>query len=68
MTVGKGHNDPLIIRGETAPPSIDRLAWTAVTAHGIAERRGFASGHELEDWLEAETQVQFEILSEGRTF
>jgi len=26
-------------------------------AYFLAEKRGFTPGHELEDWLEAETQV-----------
>lgn len=29
----------------------------ACAAYHLAERRGFAPGHELEDWLAAETQV-----------
>ena len=49
-------------------PPIDRRAWIAATAYAIAERRGFEPGHELEDWLKAEKQVQFEIIGEGRTF
>ena len=52
----------------TPHPPIDRRAWIAVTAYGMAERRGFEPGHELEDWLQAEKQVQFEITGEGRTF
>jgi len=27
-------------------------------AYSKAEKRGFASGHELEDWLEAEAEVK----------
>ena len=54
---------------EVSPhPPIDQREWIAKTAHGMAERRGFAPGHDLEDWLEAEKQVQFEIIGEGRTF
>jgi hypothetical protein len=52
----------------TPHPPIDRRAWIAVTAYAMAERRGFEPGHELEDWLNAEKQVQFEIVGEGRTF
>lgn len=29
----------------------------AEVAYGLAERRGFAPGHELEDWLAAEREV-----------
>jgi len=49
-------------------PTIDRFAWVSATAYAIAQRRGFAPGHELDDWLEAEKQVRFEIAGEGRTF
>ena len=53
---------------KTAPESID-LSHTGVTAeerhHLIAEkayfraeRRGFAPGAELQDWLEAETEIE----------
>jgi hypothetical protein len=30
----------------------------AVAAYYLAERRGFVSGHEMEDWLEAEAQLR----------
>jgi hypothetical protein len=35
----------------------DRAALIAISAYYLAERRGFAPGHELEDWLAAEAQV-----------
>jgi Protein of unknown function (DUF2934) len=47
---------------------INRRAWIARTAYAMAQRRGFEPGHELEDWLEAEKQVLYEIVGEGRTF
>jgi hypothetical protein len=37
------------------PP--DRLALIAVAAYYRAERRGFAPGHEQEDWLAAEREI-----------
>jgi hypothetical protein len=52
----------------TPHPPIDRRAWIARTAYAMAQRRGFEPGHELDDWIEAEKQVQFEIVGEGRTF
>ena len=52
----------------TPHPPIDRRAWIARTAYAISQRRGFEPGHELEDWVAAEKQVQFEIVGEGRTF
>lgn len=33
----------------------------ASAAYLRAERRGFAEGHELEDWLEAEKEVKWQI-------
>ena len=42
-----------------APVSADqRRAMIAEAAYYMAERRGFESGHELEDWLLAESQVE----------
>lgn len=35
-----------------------RHAMTAEAAYYLAERRGFEPGHELEDWLGAEAQIQ----------
>lgn len=32
-------------------------AMIAESAYYLAERRGFAPGHELEDWLEAEAKI-----------
>lgn len=42
--------------------SISRLAYLK------AERRGFAPGHELEDWLAAENEVDQRLAGEGRVF
>ena len=44
-------NDALAV----ARPDLGAL--TAERAYFIAERRGFAPGHELEDWLAAEREV-----------
>lgn len=38
-------------------PSRPREALIAENAYFRAERRGFAPGHELEDWLAAEAEV-----------
>lgn len=35
----------------------ERHYWIAVAAYFRAERRGFAVGHELDDWLQAETEI-----------
>jgi hypothetical protein len=46
----------------------DRSASIAKAAYFIAERRGFAPGHELEDWLAAENEVDQRLAGEGRVF
>src|SRR3982074_2406249 len=46
----------------------DRGVSIALAAHPIAQRRGFAPGHELEDWLAAEDQVDQRLAGEGRVF
>jgi hypothetical protein len=38
-------------------PAGDRAAAVAVAAYYRAERRGFAPGNELEDWFEAEHEI-----------
>ena len=40
----------------------------AKAAYFHAERRGFAPGHELEDWLAAENEVDQRLAGEGRVF
>lgn len=40
-----------------APPVVDWSAAVAERAYFKAERRGFAPGYELEDWLAAEREV-----------
>ena len=42
----------------------DRYASIAETAYFIAERRGFSPGHELEDWLQAENEVDARLSGE----
>jgi hypothetical protein len=42
----------------------DRNASIAEAAYFIAERRGFAPGHELEDWLQAENEVDARLSGE----
>lgn len=49
-------------RRKAAPPmdgvtDRERYLLIAEAAYYRAERRGFAPGHELEDWLDAETEV-----------
>lgn len=39
----------------------DRQSMIAKAAYLLAERRNFASGHELDDWLAAEAEVDREL-------
>lgn len=43
--------------GATILTAEDRQLLIAETAYRIAELRGFGLGHELDDWLEAEREV-----------
>ena len=46
---------------KSGPPAIDagvRRAMTAEAAYYRAERRGFAPGYELDDWLAAEADIE----------
>ena len=48
------------------PVSVDeRRAMIAEAAYYIAERRGFEVGHEIEDWLLAESQVASALAAGG---
>jgi Protein of unknown function (DUF2934) len=40
-----------------APAIVPRRTLIAEAAYYRAERRGFAPGHELDDWLEAEAEL-----------
>ncbi|MGO8829518.1 MAG: DUF2934 domain-containing protein [Steroidobacteraceae bacterium] len=55
-------------RARVLPPSFheDRHASIAEAAYFKAEHRGFAAGHELEDWLAAEEEVDQRLMGEGR--
>ena len=44
----------------------DRHASIALAAYFRSESRGFAPGHEVEDWLAAEEEVDQRLLGEGR--
>ena len=46
----------------------DRNACIAEAAYFIAERRGFAPGRELEDWLQAENEVDARLIGEGYAY
>ncbi len=48
--------EPQTARVKTAPEQRQQLI--AQAAYFIAERRGFAPGNELEDWLQAEAEIE----------
>jgi hypothetical protein len=41
----------------------ERIREIELAAYRKAERRGFTPGHEVEDWLEAEREIDEEALS-----
>jgi hypothetical protein len=55
---------------ETAVPCWreDRHTAIAEAAYFHAERRGFAPGHEMDDWLAREGEIEERLISEGRQF
>jgi hypothetical protein len=46
----------------------DRGGSISSLAYLKAERRGFVPGHELDDWLAAEDEVDQRLAGEGRAF
>jgi hypothetical protein len=46
----------------------ERIACIAETAYFIAIRRGFSPGHELEDWLTAENEVDARLIGAPRRY
>jgi hypothetical protein len=49
--------------GETEVTPEERAHMIAEAAYYRAERRGFAPGHELEDWLAAEAEIDRELVA-----
>lgn len=49
--------------GETEVTPEERARMIAEAAYYRAERRGFAPGHELEDWLAAEAEIDRELAA-----
>ena len=51
---------------QTAPSQGDaekREAMIRIAAYTFYERRGFVSGHELEDWLQAEMEIDRQLAA-----
>ena len=48
--------------GSLTPADVERLRTAiAEAAYYRAERRGFAPGHEMSDWLEAEKEIRQQL-------
>lgn len=58
-TARKGN--ALISLTESADPPFDRQAMIATAAYYLAQRRGFMTGYEVDDWLAAERQVDVQL-------
>lgn len=58
-------NAPMTAAGDVPTPEAVRDELIRLTAYYRAEQRGFAGGHELEDWLEAEREVDHWIATRG---
>ena len=43
-----------------------REVMTRIAAYSFYDRRGFVSGHELEDWLQAEVEVERQLAAVPR--
>jgi hypothetical protein len=50
---------PGLVPRDNAALSAEQHSRIAARAHELASRRGFVPGRELEDWLEAERQLEF---------
>lgn len=58
---GKGSikSKPMVgIEPEKVPDNEDLVSRIAVSAYYKAEVRGYEPGHEIQDWLEAEAEMQ----------
>jgi DUF2934 family protein len=61
------HHEPGSQRGRkstTRPVDSARQAMIAEAAYYLAEKRGFAPGRELDDWLSAETDIAESLLEQ----
>jgi hypothetical protein len=70
MNAGNSNTESLqlpyyAIRTAVPYSSEDRHKAICEAAYFRAERRGFASGHELDDWLAGEAEIKEQAISEG---
>ena len=59
--------DPLRFTKPQSESAEDRRQMIAQGAYFMEQKRNFAPGNELEDWLAAEAQVDGELMSRGAT-
>jgi hypothetical protein len=55
-----------IAANETPRPAVDRYASIAQAAYFRSQHRGFKPGHEMEDWLAAEAEVDQRLRGKDR--
>lgn len=51
------------LHGETVVAPEERARMIAEAAYYLAEHRGFEPGHEVEDWLAAEAEIDGELVA-----
>ncbi len=61
MTAMPPNFDPLRFCVVQCVSAEQRQEWIATAAYFRAQRRGFAAGHDAQDWLEAEREVDLRI-------
>lgn len=68
MTAMPPNFDPLRFCGPQYVSAEQRQQWIATAAYFRAQCRGFAAGHDSEDWREAEREVDLRIEYRFRLF
>ena len=61
----KPRRTPLATRAAPDATPEERRQLIAETAYFLAERRGFAEGGEMDDWLQAEAEIDRRLGGEG---
>lgn len=64
--VGTARSKARVSDSATILTTEDRLRMVRTAAYFRAERRGFAPGHEAEDWLAAEAEVEAQLAAVTR--
>ncbi len=64
VTLPRPHRATMKPKGAEFSPE-ERQRWVAEAAYFIAESRGFAPGAELDDWLQAEGEIERRLAGAG---